>query len=158
MLKVLLHKNDDTVMDNDYYFGKYTVPFLFDSTARASVLKAKVEELEPVKFDCKEAGWCTSLIMGNTIRTTEMSTGIKTLLNIATHPKVPFSIKECGLNVLHNIYAIKNGIIYMDILIPDFLNPYPVKVILEDGTETEPMDMFTFARWFEHDREIDNRI
>lgn len=57
-----------------------------------------------------------------------LSTGCKTLLNIAYHPDICFNVQLCGQNVLDLLYLIRNG---------NVLWEHPVLFSLDDSLECD---------------------
>lgn len=107
-LKVITDKKDiNRVVDyNDIYFNKIHLE-------NNSITTKIMEEIDKAHYSSESTFIGRDKSLG-ALNKNLLSTGCKTLLNIAYNPNVCFSVAECGPNALYALSKLDNGIIYWE--------------------------------------------
>ncbi len=102
MLNVYINVNSrQAVLLNDWFFETVTL----SDFQLTDELRLRIEQAEQVKFEsCTRF---TSKFNDTSLDLTKLSTGCKTLINILTFPEKIFSVSECGVNILKEIYSLR---------------------------------------------------
>ena len=109
MLQVYNYYPYEKYVQNDIYFGEYTYDFIIDEINGAELRKT-IERVEGVSFvDNKKF---ESKFNQEILSLSCLSTGCKTYLNILVSPDIVFDVRECGNNILKEIYLLEEGKIY----------------------------------------------
>lgn len=107
-LKVITDKKDiNRVVDyNDIYFNKIRLE-------NNSITTKIMEEIDKAHYSSESTFIGRDKSLG-ALNKNLLSTGCKTLLNIAYNPNVCFSVAECGPNALYALSKLNNGIVYWE--------------------------------------------
>lgn len=108
-LKIITDKNDiqcKYVDYNDIFFQ--SVP-LIDS----EITKRILSSIDRAEYASKDTFIGRDRTLG-ALNKALLSSGCKTLINIAYNPNICFSVAECGQNALKELACIHDGIIYWD--------------------------------------------
>lgn len=125
MLRIYLgqiNKNQDSYCEyNDAWFDKYVDNIKFDKTI-ANIIKFidGVEYIGNKRIKSK-------FVKDVAISVKELSSGCKTVINVAHFNNMIFSAAECGDNALHVLFNLKRGNVY----IPFFVIPKSFKNDIE---------------------------
>jgi len=108
---------------NDAWFDKYADEIQFSDT----IIKI-IEMIDKVRYIGNQR--VISKFMENVaISVKELSTGCKTVINVASFPNTIFTAAECGGNALQVLFNLKRGNVYLPFfVIPEKFNN-EIKVI-----------------------------
>ncbi|MBQ9991774.1 MAG: DUF4869 domain-containing protein [Lachnospiraceae bacterium] len=128
MITIFKNKNDipqdmEYVELNDIYFNQNTAAMLDDKAVKI------IEIIDGVKLISKYK--IQSKFNDSVLDVDKLSTGCKTVLNVAYNPDKVFCLKECGSNALEVLYGLGLGNVYSDYaLIPFELDAVNVQTSL----------------------------
>lgn len=126
---------------NDVFFNQNTVTKLDDRA------KEIIEQIDEAKWISKYK--IVSKFNGVTLDVDCLSTGCKTVLNVAYFPDRVFCLKECGDNALEILYNLEEGLVYSDYA----MIPFDMKVVkVAVGTKVKIIDDYEeLKEWWENE-------
>lgn len=102
-----LNKDTSKFVDyNDIYFQSITLK-------NDEITNKILQYIDKAHYSSENTFIGRDIALG-ALNKTLLSTGCKTLINIAYNPKVCFSVAECGPNALEALSFIDNGIVYWE--------------------------------------------
>ena len=111
MLKVYIGNNQEANKKyceyNDAWFDKYTDNIQFDDN-----IKKIIKKIDDVDYIGNKRV-LSKFVKDTAISVKELSSGCKTVINVANFPNIIFSAAECGDNALQVIFNFNKGNIYL---------------------------------------------
>lgn len=115
MLKIYIGNNHEINKEyckyNDAWFDKYVDKIEFTEN-----IKKIIKIIDDVDY-IGDKRVLSKFIKNTAISVKEISSGCKTVINVASFPNMIFSAAECGDNALQVIFNLKRGNIYLPFFI-----------------------------------------
>jgi len=122
MLKIYVGELKDYCTYNDAWFNKYIDKIDFDN----NIIKKLISLIDHVDYIGNKRVK-SKFVSDVAISVKELSSGCKTVINVASFPDKIFSAAECGDNALQVLFNLKRGNIYL----PFFIIPKEFKNNIE---------------------------
>lgn len=127
---------------NDIYFNQNTAAKLDNSAEKIMEIIDEVRWVSKYKIRSKFNDVILDI--------DKLSSGCKTVLNVAYNPDKVFCLKECGNNALEVLYGLKQGYVYSDYaLIPFEIDAVNVQTSLE---KIEISDYEELKEWWGNEK------
>lgn len=147
MITIFKNKNDipqdmEYVEWNDIYFNQNTAAKLDHSAEKIMEIIDEARWVSKYKIHSKFNDVILDI--------DKLSSGCKTVLNVAYNPDKVFCMKECGNNALEVLYGLKQGYVYSDYaLIPFEIDAVNVQTSLE---KKEISDYEELKEWWGNEK------